>query len=495
MKTDLEMQEFYKRFEAIAGYDAREPAKLVKKRGDENSGVPGKNRIGDMIFTPKHIVSEMVSLIPKNVFRNKDIKILNLCCKDGAFLEEIYWRLCGGLKEYEGSKLRQQENIMRNNIFALCPNDETAEFSRKSFYGTNDLLDSNNYTTCFKASGEKRGNIRVMELDDGEVGYINFKELAKNKARFMEMIEKEFGDMKFDVVIGNPPYNKGMDLDFVNIAFELAEKYVVMITPAKWQTAADDYSGCVSKTIDYKGFREKLVPHMGKVVFYPDALDIFRISQVDGLSYFLLDKNIHDKCKVENRSLHQKYFNGVVRRNIRDRQSLINCGQKIVEHIGNYKKYEIESVDKEREHKVVINSQIVLCGAGSEARKASDAVGRLSNMFNSEGNSTFIGTPRILKEVPPGAYGCAFSSDDIAECESFVSWINTKLTRFFVAINISKLTGILTDDYFRFVPAPPSGKFDHIYTDEELYKAFNLPQKYIDVIEAVIKERNSNVEG
>lgn len=35
----------------------------------------------------------------------------------------------------------------------------------------------------------------------------------------------------------------------------------------------------------------------------------------------------------------------------------------------------------------------------------------------------------------------------------------------------------------------PTGKFDHIYTDEELYKAFNLPQKYIDVIEAVIKER------
>ena len=43
--------------------------------------------------------------------------------------------------------------------------------------------------------------------------------------------------------------------------------------------------------------------------------------------------------------------------------------------------------------------------------------------------------------------------------------------------------------YWRFVPAPPSGKFDHIYTDEELYKAFNLPQKYIDVIETVIKER------
>ena len=51
---------------------------------------------------------------------------------------------------------------------------------------------------------------------------------------------------------------------------------------------------------------------------------------------------------------------------------------------------------------------------------------------------------------------------------------------------------IITNDNFRFVPAHPTGKSDHIYTDEELYKAFNLPQKYIDIIESVIKE-NSNI--
>ena len=107
-----------------------------------------------------------------------------------------------------------------------------------------------------------------------------------------------------------------------------------------------------------------------------------------------------------------------------------------------------------------------------------------------------IGTIRIINNCGCNATddkaiasSLAFSSDDLTECESFISWINTRFTRFFVAINISKLTGIICNQCFRFVPAPPSGKFDHIYTDEELYKAFNLPQKYIDVIEAVIKER------
>ena len=68
----------------------------------------------------------------------------------------------------------------------------------------------------------------------------------------IDEMKKEFGQMKFDVVIGNPPYNKGMDLDFVDLGYKISNKYTVMITPAKWQTTADDYSGCASKNINYK---------------------------------------------------------------------------------------------------------------------------------------------------------------------------------------------------------------------------------------------------
>lgn len=65
-------------------------------------------------------------------------------------------------------------------------------------------------------------------------------------------------------------------------------------------------------------------------------------------------------------------------------------------------------------------------------------------------------------------------------------------------MNVSTYANLMENHYFRFVPSPMvldeqgnrvPGKFDHIYTDEELYKTWNLPQKYIDVIEAVIKER------
>ena len=104
-----------------------------------------------------------------------------------------------------------------------------------------------------------------------------------------------------------------------------------------------------------------------------------------------------------------------------------------------------------------------------------------------DGDTQVVQRPHVLDTeagdfITSNASACVYRANSIDECRSLESWINCKFTRFFVLMNISKLTGILTNHYWRFVPA-------HIYTDAELYKAFNLPQKYIDVIEAVIKER------
>ena len=292
--------------------------------------------------------------------------------------------------------------------------------------------------------------------------------------------------MKFDVVISNPPYNKGMDLDFVDLGYQISNKYTVMITPAKWQTTADDYSGCASKNINYKQFRELYVPHMSYVCFYPDCKDIFDIGQRDGITWYLLDKDRHQKCTVVNKCRLQKYFNSESIRSITNRESLCNIGAEVINKMGNYTIFKF--VVTHGKYQVWTNNQCpVGGGVGGGALNGGYA---LAN----DGTAQYLSISRILdtskgEKSPSGASECTFSSDNKSECESFVSWLNCKFTRFFVAINISKLTGILTDDNFRFVPAPPTGKFDHIYTDEELYKAFNLPQKYVDVIESVIKER------
>ncbi len=108
--------------------------------------------------------------------------------------------------------------------------------------------------------------------------------------------------------------------------------------------------------------------------------------------------------------------------------------------------------------------------------------------FDDEGK--IIGSPeyKILEpNVVCTTHYCVYKTfDNINEAESLISYLYSKLIRFVTAFT---LTGTTTSkaEFWRFVPAP--GSFDHIFTDEELYKAFNLPQKYIEVIESVIKER------
>ena len=414
----------------------------------------------NIIFTPENIATDMVNILPDDVWNSK-AKFLDPCCKSGIFLKVIYNKLMEKLSDEIEDEVERREHILNNQLYGIGQTPFCTALSQRSLYGT------------------MKNNCNIKYID----GYIGI--VKDTKERYKSTIERMFGaNMKFDVVIGNPPYNKGMDLDFVNKGFDLCTKYCVMITPAKWQTAADDYSGCASKTIDYKGFRKKLVPHMSKVVFYPDCVDVFNVSQSDGISYYRLDKNIvYEKCVVINKCGQQEIINSVVERGINNKETLWNIGNEIVNSLGNYTKFRFGH-RKICRYNVFTNNQLANGGG------ARGGVGILNN----EGNTQCVGISRILdtskgEKSPSGASECTFSSDNKEECKSFISWLNTKFTRFFVLINISKLTGILTDDYFRFVPAPPSGKFDHIYTDDELYKAFNIPQKYIDVIEAVIKER------
>lgn len=88
--------------------------------------------------------------------------------------------------------------------------------------------------------------------------------------------------MKFDVVIGNPPYNNDLYLDFVQLGHLLSSKYTVMITPAKWQ-AKTDGKPASSKTPDKnEQFRKNIVPYMSDIVNYRNATELFEIAEWGG---------------------------------------------------------------------------------------------------------------------------------------------------------------------------------------------------------------------
>lgn len=290
--------------------------------------------------------------------------------------------------------------------------------------------------------------------------------------------------MQFNIVIGNPPYNKGMDLDFIHIGYKVSNTLVCMITPAKWQTTADDYSGCSSKELNYKSFRELYVPKMRYICYYPCCKDIFNILQPDGIPWFIIKHdNISSECTIENKSTHLPFINSLVTRNITHRESLWNMGNEIVTYLGNYKYFEFPYITKYKQYVVWVNTQ--------------PPGGSLSTLTSTR-KTLFIGDSHIeeyLREHRdeywnrPNSTTIAFTSDNKAECESFISWLNTRFTQFFIAINISKLTGIITNDYFRFVTAPFKGWDKGVYTDNDMYNYYKLPSVYINFIESLVKAR------
>lgn len=346
-------------------------------------------------------------------------------------------------------------------------------------------------TTLYGFAQYGKRNIKIVS---------NLEAVVKRADRQSELGKETGFDMHFDLVIGNPPYNKGMDIDFIDLGYELSEQYTVMIVPAKWQTA--DANQRISSKMSYGQFREKLVPHMEYVCFYPDCLDVFGISESCGISWFILDKGntYENSCTVENKCNLQKYANGIEKRDITHRQTLWNIGNKIIEHLnrgGKYKSYEFSPIENRKAYTLNMNSQLADCRTASGAWDFQNScirkefIGKGGQMFSQDGRITLLSKTRLLRGTEKSSVSASkdvFTSDDIDECKSFYTWINSKFTRFFILINISSLT-ILNDNTFRFVPCPPHNSFDHLYTDKELYDWFNLPEDYRVVIDSILRDR------
>ena len=304
--------------------------------------------------------------------------------------------------------------------------------------------------------------------------------------------------MKFSIVIGNPPYNKGMDINFIQIGYKISREVCCMIVPAKWQTADDEYSGT-----NYANFRKEIVQHMKEVVFYPCSKDIFDILQVDGITYFLLDKEVHEKCLVSNRcSVYKILESDGIYRDIRNRQSLSNFVDNIINRLGQYEKFRFNHISMSSRFRVYMNNK-----AGGGAFASADLT---EGCKDSETRKVFFTGASYIEDTLGIDKTCGihrenrtaeqlvFTSDNKEECENFIRYLNTRFVQMLLSGNQSKLSCILTDDCFRFVPSIENeigadGKigYQHKWTDEELYEKYNITEKEQRDIESYVNRREN----
>ena len=483
------------------------------------------NLSNDEVFTPPEIVNQMLDMLPQELFRNPDTTFLDPACKTGVFLREIAKRLIKGLEPQFPDLQERIDHIFHKQLFGIAITELTSLLSRRGVYCSK--YPNSEFSVSYFDTAE--GNIRYKRIPhtwkDGRCIYCGASQKEYDRGEALESHAYEFihtitpeklFDMKFDVIIGNPPYQlsdggaqasaKSIYHLFVMQAMKLQPRYLSMIIPARW------YTNGKGKDIDEFRYLMLNCNQISNLVDYANSADCFPgVTIAGGVCYFLWERDYKGECKVINKTqqtetIATRYlgeFNILVRNNIAINiieKLKINNQLSFSQQVKAYSYFAVRSYERGTENKTLINDVVLLSSNGKgffQKKKISDKENILDrykiiityamsggNKPTSEGNYQVISSLQILQpnEICTETYLILGVYDNKEQAQNLISYISTKFFRFLL---LQALTSIhITKDSFCFVPMQD---FSKPWTDEELYQKYDLSQEEIDFIESMIK--------
>ena len=498
------------------------------------------NLSNDEVFTPPELANKILDMLPEEVWNNPNLTFLDPAVKTGIFLREIASRLIDGLAEEIPDLQERVNHILTKQVFGIGITELTTLMARRTVYCSTTA--NGKFSICTEFDDGK-GNIIFPDTEhtwdkNGRCEYCGANEGEYNRGANFEShaypfihdnFKKEFGNMKFDVIIGNPPYqlnvgNEGANSSkskaiynlFIDKSIELKPKYITMIIPSRWMTSA-------SEGIPKTWVNKMVMDYRFKIIKdFENADNIFKnVGIMGGVNYFLWDSEYNGKCHYEFtdsnevtsskkmflneidddliirdlkihpilnkvKKKHSEYYKEE-KDNFSGYVAPFDLGDRLATNWRGYSKEEdsennikyyvsestngvpygwIKKEDISRHHKVVNMHKIFLPRAH----------GGLKQMLglprygepNSAASHTYviIGYKQNLTEQ---------------ECLNVMTYIHTKFFRFMVGIR--KKTQMATRKAYQFVPLQD---FSKPWTDEELYKKYKLTQEEIDYIEETI---------
>lgn len=317
--------------------------------------------------------------------------------------------------------------------------------------------------------------------------------------------------MKFDVIVGNPPYqlsdgggtgSSAMPIyhHFVRQAKKISCRYIAFIIPARW------FAG--GKGLD--DFRKEMLEdnHIKVLVDYPDASDCFPgVSVEGGVLYFVRDSKHTGNCRVTT-MLHdseestmerplseydtfirwneaipilrkvQSFHESTLGAKVTNRNPFSLTGKIVLDNIDNPDKVKIYAHQKEG---YILRTQIV------KNKQLIDKYKVLISKAHGIGSypDTVISKPIVAspRSACTETYLVVGSYDTMQEAENMALYARTRFFRFLLSLR--KLTQNITANSYAFVPDLPMSRK---WTDEELYNKYEITSDEQHFIESLVRE-------
>jgi site-specific DNA-methyltransferase (adenine-specific) len=283
------------------------------------------NLSNDEVFTPPEFANRMLDTLTEawatrndgaDIWADRSVRFLDPCTKSGVFLREITKRLIKGL-EVEIPDLQERvEHILTQQVFGIGITHLTSLLARRSLY-------------CSKYADGEHSVVKGFVKEDGNIWFERIEHTwVAGKCKFCGAAQQVFdrgeglenhayafihtenikartaelfgGDMQFDVIIGNPPYQLASDggtrdmpiyQHFVEQAKALEPKLLCMVIPSRWMASG----------LGLNEFRKTMLAdaRMCELIDYPASNDVFPgVDVMAGVCYFLWNSTYSGFCNV-----------------------------------------------------------------------------------------------------------------------------------------------------------------------------------------------------
>lgn len=503
------------------------------------------NLSNDEVFTPPTIVNKMLDMLPQELFIDKTATFLDPVCKSGVFLREIAKRLLVGLADEIPDLQERINHIFQKQLFGIAITEITSLLSRRSIYCSK--YPNGKYSIATFTDVE--GNIRFKKIkhrwtgdkcgfcgaSQSEYGYISEggKRAEGLETHAYELIHirkpEEIFKMKFDVIIGNPPYqlsdggnqSSAMPIyhKFIQQAKKLKPRYLSMIVPSRWFTGG--------RGLD--SFRDEMLhdDRIRVIHDFPDASECFPGVEIKGgICYFLWERDNRGDCKVYSHSNGNVVYSErplleegmevflrnaeqisilhkVRSHNETSFSDILKGGRYFGFHTRvNWKDKEhgfIQTADGKSEYpvldhqtktfsiKVYVHKGVCWISESNITRNIED-VSKYKVIIPRSGNpgSTILGKPKLSEpdSCSSNTYVVAIPPEGKNQreiAENIIKYLQSRFLRFLVSLKTT--TQDMLPKAYDFVPMQD---FTRTWTDKELYEKYGLLEDEIEVIKATI---------